>query len=120
MERLSRRTVLLGSAGVAGASLTGAGLVDAAYATFPKIQFFLDKPTYQLGQTMKLRLKEEVSRPLRVRITDSTGTVWRKTFKNDRRQVWTATATAPGPCDLRTWFPGPSRGSLLEPVWRAI
>ena len=22
------------------------------------------------------------------------------------------------PCDLRTWFPGPSRGSLLEPVWR--
>ena len=57
MERLSRRTVLLGSAGVAGASLTGAGLVDAAYATFPKIQFFLDKPTYQLGQTMKLRLK---------------------------------------------------------------
>ncbi len=21
-------------------------------------------------------------------------------------------------CDLRTWFPGPSRGSLLEPVWR--
>ncbi len=22
------------------------------------------------------------------------------------------------PYDLRTWFPGPSRGSLLEPVWR--
>src|SRR5260221_2768873 len=22
------------------------------------------------------------------------------------------------PCDPRTWFPGPSRGSLLEPVWR--
>ena len=22
------------------------------------------------------------------------------------------------PCDLRTWFPGPSRGSLLGPVWR--
>ena len=22
------------------------------------------------------------------------------------------------PCDLRTWFPGPSRGSLPEPVWR--
>ena len=22
------------------------------------------------------------------------------------------------PCDLRTWFPGPTRGSLLGPVWR--
>jgi hypothetical protein len=22
------------------------------------------------------------------------------------------------PCDLRTWFPGPSGGSLLRPVWR--
>src|SRR5918993_2975983 len=22
------------------------------------------------------------------------------------------------PCGRRTWFPGPSRGSLLEPVWR--
>ena len=39
---------------------------------------------------MKLKLKEEVRRPLRVRVTDSTGTVWRKVLKNDRRQVWTA------------------------------
>ena len=23
------------------------------------------------------------------------------------------------PCGLRTWFPGPSRGSLLGPVWRS-
>ena len=88
--------MLLGATGLAGASWAGASLPGAAYATFPKIQFFLDKPTYQLGQPMKLRLKEEVNRPLRVRVTDSTGTVWRKTFKNDRRQVWTATATAPG------------------------
>lgn len=29
-----------------------------------------------------------------------------------------AGSLARGPCGLRTWFPGPSRGSLLEPVWR--
>ena len=29
-----------------------------------------------------------------------------------------AESLARWPCDLRTWFPGPSRGSLLEPVWR--
>src|SRR6202795_2653723 len=29
-----------------------------------------------------------------------------------------AESLARGPCDPRTWFPGPSRGSLLEPVWR--
>jgi hypothetical protein len=29
-----------------------------------------------------------------------------------------AESLARWPCDPRTWFPGPSRGSLLEPVWR--
>src|SRR3954452_21584136 len=29
-----------------------------------------------------------------------------------------AESLARRPCDLRTWFSGPSRGSLLEPVWR--
>ncbi len=29
-----------------------------------------------------------------------------------------AESLARWPCDLRTWSPGPSRGSLLEPVWR--
>jgi hypothetical protein len=88
--------VLRGATGVTGASLASMSPLDPSYATFPKIQFFLDQSSYELGQEMKLKLKEEVRRPLRVRVTDSTGTVWRKTFKNDRRQVWTATATAPG------------------------
>jgi hypothetical protein len=88
--------MLLGATGLAGASLAGSSLLDASYATFPRIQFFLDKPSYQLGQTMKLKLKEEIRRPIRVRVSDSTGTVWRKVFRNYRRQVWTATATAPG------------------------
>jgi hypothetical protein len=85
-----------GVTGLAGASLLGAGLLDASYAAFPKIRFFLDRSSYQPGQKMTLKLKEEVRRPLRVRVTDSTGTVWRKTHKSDHKQVWTATATNPG------------------------
>ena len=34
------------------------------------------------------------------------------------RSLVAAGFLARGPCDLRTWFPGPRRGSLLEPVWR--
>ena len=89
--------MLLGATGLAGASVAGASMLDASYATFPEIQFFLDQSSYQPGQEMKLKLKEEVRRPLRVRVTDSTGTIWRKTFRNDRRQVWAATAAGPGP-----------------------
>ena len=96
MERLSRRTVVLGATGLAGASLTGSSLLGASYATFPRIQFFLDKPSYQLGQKMTLKLKEEVRRPLRVRVKDSSGTVWSKVLKSDRKHVWRATADRPG------------------------
>ena len=44
-----------------------------------------------------------------------------------RRVLWLRTSPqslvaagflARRPCGRRTWFPGPSRGSLLEPVWR--
>ena len=45
---------------------------------------------------MTLKLKERVKRPIRVRVTDSTGTVWRKVRKTRRKQVWKATATQPG------------------------
>ena len=41
---------------------------------------------------MRLKLKEGVKRHLRVRLKDSTGTVWRKVLKTDRKQVWKATA----------------------------
>jgi len=86
----------IGASGVAGASLLGAGLLEPSYGAFPRIQFFLDRASYQPGQKMILKLKEEVKRPLRVRVTDSTGTVWTKVLKYDYKQKWTATAKHPG------------------------
>jgi hypothetical protein len=86
----------LGASGLTGATWVGAGLLQPAYAGFPSIRFFLDKPSYQLGQTMTLKLKEEVRRPLRVRVKDSGGTVWNKILKTDGKQVWHATANRPG------------------------
>jgi hypothetical protein len=99
MEPLSRRALLrasAGASGLAGASLVGAGLFEPSSAGFPRIEFFPNRTHFEVGETMKLTLKEEVRRPLHVRASDSSGTVWRKTFKNDRRQVWVATATKPG------------------------
>src|SRR5205085_2351261 len=80
----------------AGASLLGAGLLEPAQAAFPKIRLLLGQASYAPGQVMTLKLKETVHRHLRTRVSDSTGTVWKKTFKSDRKQVWTATADKPG------------------------
>ena len=73
-----------------------ASLLDPAHAAFPKIRFFATRPSYEVGQTMKLKLKEELKRQLRVRVKDSTGTVWRKVRKSGDKQVWKATAKQPG------------------------
>ena len=125
MRHLSRRTVLprsIGSLRLAGAALVGrsnlrfplrvilivlvAGLLAPAHAgfpksapahaSFPKIRFFVNQSSYEPGQTMRLKLKEGVKRHLRVRLTDSTGTVWRKVLRTDRKQVWKATAKQVG------------------------
>jgi hypothetical protein len=86
----------MGTSGIAGAALLGASLLEPAEAAFPRIRLLVDQASYERGQRMTLTLKETVKRPLRTRVSDSTGTVWRKTFKSDRKQVWTATADKPG------------------------
>jgi hypothetical protein len=86
----------IGASGLAGASLVGVGLLDPTYALAPRVRLFLDKAAYDPGQTMTLKLKETVRRPLRARVSDSTGTVWHKIVKSDGKQVWTATAQHPG------------------------
>src|SRR3954451_9819218 len=39
-------------------------------------------------------------------------------LRTNPQSLVVAESLARRPCDLRTWFSGPSRGSLLEPVWR--
>jgi hypothetical protein len=104
----------LGATGVAGASLVGSGLLEPAYAGFPQIRFFLDKAHYQPGEAMTLKLKEDVRRPLKVRVTDSRSTVWTKSFKNDRRQVWKATAGQTGGTGIVTILMRRSDGRVFR------
>jgi hypothetical protein len=107
----------LGATGVAGAALVGSGLLEPAYAGFPQIRFFLDKAHYEPGEAMTLKLKEDVRRPLKVRVTDSRGTVWTKSFKNDRRQVWKATAAQTGGTGIVTILMRRSDGRVLGRRW---
>ena len=104
----------LGATGVAGAALVGSGLLEPAYAGFPQIRFFLDKAHYEPGEAMTLKLKEDVRRPLKVRVTDSRGTVWTKSFKNDRRQVWKATAAQTGGTGIVTILMRRSDGRVFR------
>ena len=104
----------LGATGVAGASLVGSGLLEPSYALFPKFEITLNRPSYQPGQTMKLVLKESVRRPMKVRVTDSAGTVWKKVRKNDRRQVWTAVAPHAGTTGVVTILMKRSDGRVFR------
>ncbi len=104
----------LGATGVAGASLVGSGLLEPSYAAFPKFEITFDRPSYQPGQRMKLVLKETVRRPMKVRVTDSVGTVWKKVRKNDRRHVWTAVAPHAGATGVVTILMKRSDGRVFR------
>ena len=69
----------------------------------------------------ELRLRRDAHVPdTRKRPKELVGTSVRRVrrLRTSPQSLVVAGSLARRPCDLRTWFPGPSRGSLLEPVWR--
>lgn len=99
MELTTRRHMLR-LAGASASGLAAGTLLDqdsvADAATSQRIRARLGHATYRRGQRMILRIRDDRRPGRRIRVTDSSGTTWRRVSRSRTKQVWTATAKRTG------------------------
>lgn len=63
-------------------------------ANYPEVTLSLDKPAYEVGETMTLTTEDNLTTAIRTwTVSDTSGTVWTKVSQDDNGSVWTAVAT---------------------------
>ena len=96
MHHLSRRSMFRLAGGAAGATGLAGGLLVPAHAAGPKVKVWLKSTVVRPGETLTLRLVENLGQDRKIRVRDSNGLVWTRRSKSRRSKVWTATMGMPG------------------------